>query len=168
MSRSMRMSVEVEGLDEALRRLKAYDAKSTEKISEVIRLDGQNIGKEARSRVPRRSGKLRKSIRTRFDSTAITSTVRTNEPYAHLVEFGAAAATARPRSKAKKKGEKPKLALRIDSRGFRRFVHKSSKPGKGVVHIPARPARPYMTPAYQSGKPRIENDIKKVLREMPK
>ena len=34
--------------------------------------------------------------------------------------------------------------------------------------IPARPARPYMTPAYQSGKPRIENDIKKVLREMPK
>ena len=55
-----------------------------------------------------------------------------------------------------------------DGRGFRRFVHKSSKPGKGVVHIPARPARPYMTPAYQSGKPRIENDIKKVLREMPK
>lgn len=32
MSRSMRMSVEVEGLDEALRRLKAYDTKSTEKI----------------------------------------------------------------------------------------------------------------------------------------
>lgn len=78
MSRSMRMSVEVEGLDEALRRLKAYDTKSTEKISEAIRLGGQNIGKEARSRVPRRSGKLRKSIRTRFDSTAITSTVRTN------------------------------------------------------------------------------------------
>ena len=91
MSRSMRMSVEVEGLDEALRRLKAYDTKSTEKISEAIRLGGQNIGKEARSRVPRRSGKLRKSIRTRFDSTAITSTVRTNVPYAHLVEFGAAA-----------------------------------------------------------------------------
>lgn len=53
----MRMSVEVEGLDEALRRLKAYDTKSTEKISEAIRLGGQNIGKEARSRVPRRSGK---------------------------------------------------------------------------------------------------------------
>ncbi|MEI3066364.1 HK97-gp10 family putative phage morphogenesis protein [Phascolarctobacterium faecium] len=167
MSRSMRMSVEVEGLDEALRHLKAYDTKSTEKISEAIRLGGQNIGKEARSRVPRRSGKLRKSIRTRFDSTAITSTVRTNVPYAHLVEFGAAAATVRPRSRARK-GGKPKLALRIDGRGFRRFVHKSSKPGKGVVHIPARPARPYMTPAYQSGKPRIENDIKKVLREMPK
>ena len=43
------MSVEVEGLDEALRRLKAYDTKSTEKISEAIRLGGQNIGKEARS-----------------------------------------------------------------------------------------------------------------------
>lgn len=157
MSRSMRMSVEVEGLDEALRRLKAYDTKSTEKISEAIRLGGQNIGKEARSRVPRRSGKLRKSIRTRFDSTAITSTVRTNVPYAHLVEFGAAAATVRPRSRARK-GGKPKLALRIDG----------SKLVKGVVHIPARPARPYMTPAYQSGKPRIENDIKKVLREMPK
>ena len=81
------MSVEVEGLDEALRRLKAYDTKSTEKISEAIRLGGQNIGKEARSRVPRRSGKLRKSIRTRFDSTAITSTVRTNVPYAHLVNL---------------------------------------------------------------------------------
>lgn len=38
MSRSMRMSVEVEGLDEALRRLKAYDTKSTEKISEAIGL----------------------------------------------------------------------------------------------------------------------------------
>ena len=45
MSRSMRMSVEVEGLDEALRRLKAYDTKSTEKISEAIRLGGQNIKK---------------------------------------------------------------------------------------------------------------------------
>ena len=93
--------------------------------------------------------------------------MRTNVPYAHLVEFGAAAATARPRKKPRK-GDEPKLALKIDSRGFRRFVHKSSKPGKGVVHIPARPARPYMTPAYQSGKPRIESDIKKVLREMPK
>lgn len=31
----MRMSVEVEGLDEALRRLKAYDTKSTEKFQKL-------------------------------------------------------------------------------------------------------------------------------------
>lgn len=161
------ISIEVEGLDEALRRLKVYDTASTEKISNAIKQGGQNIGKEARSRVPRKTGKLRKSIRTRFDSVAITSTIRTNVPYAHLVEFGAAAATVRPRSRPRKGGQ-PKQALKIDSRGFRRFVHKSNNPAKGVVHIPARPARPYMTPAFQSEKPKIESNIKKVLKEMPK
>ena len=59
----MRMSVEVEGLDEALRRLKAYDTKSTEKFQKLSGLADKILVKKRAAVYRAEAGNSRKSIR---------------------------------------------------------------------------------------------------------
>ena len=105
------------------------------------------VAREARQRVPVRSGKLKKSIKTRFSTVKLEGQVYSNVPYAHLVEFGSRAHTVRP---------KKKKALRF-FKGGPVFTKRS--------RIPAQAGKPFFKPSYDYVEPQLIRDVKKAVRE---
>lgn len=143
-------SFTIDGLDDALRNIAAYNTKTLIGLEESVRDAGVNIAGKARLAVNVRTGRLRRSIKSNFNRTKMQTTIQTKVPYAHLVELGAAATIIKP---------KKRKFLKIPSSSGNYFV---SRP----IHIPARPARPFMNPAYQSEKPKLEARVKKILQEV--
>lgn len=151
---SMTIAFEVEGLDEAVRKLKIYDSNSRLKIEGAIQKAGRSIRDDAKTKVPVRTGTLRDSIGARFNGGKMQSVVKADynkAPHAHLIEYGVAQTAIRPKNKK---------ALKFTAGGSVRFVRKE-------VILPARKARPFMNPAFQAEKPKVEAEIKKILKEMP-
>lgn len=135
-------------LSRCMRQLGAFDGRARLKVEKAIHSGTKAVGRDARQKVPRRTGKLRKSIRTSFKSRTITGTVKAMAPHAHLIELGAKRAIARP---------KKKKALRIQQFGLNRFAMRAK--------IPARQARPFMKPAYDANEQRIIEDVKKAVQK---
>lgn len=147
---SMTISMEIEGLDEAIKKLKLYDNKSSLAIARSIRKGGVNIQNNAKSKARVKTGTLRDNIKAKMSTTKLQSAVRVDyrkAPHAHLIEYGVAESYVKPSRKK---------ALKINGR----FA-------KGAVKIPKRRARPFLRPAFDIEKPRVETEIKKVLRVMP-
>ena len=140
---SMTFSMEVKGLDEAMRKLKVYDTNSRKRIEKAV------------SRAPVKSGMLRDSITARFNGRGMLSVVKTNgrkAPHAHLIEFGVEATTVKPHKKK---------AMKMENAAGNVFVR------RGAVTIPKRHAEPFMEPAFRAEEPKVENEIKQILRTMP-
>ena len=98
-------------------------------------------------RVPVDTGRLKRSIRQRFNASRLEGQVYSNEPHAHLVEFGARAVIIRP---------KRKKALRIPLADGYKFTK--------IAVVPKRAGKPFLKPAYDSVEPQIIQDVKKALR----
>ncbi|MPM69780.1 hypothetical protein SDC9_116728 [bioreactor metagenome] len=96
MGRGFRVNFSVPELQIALNQLSAYDGKTAAKIEDAVSRSTKNISKGAKSRVRVRTGKLKKSISSRFDKKSITGYVAAKTSYAHLIEFGAKVHNARP------------------------------------------------------------------------
>nr|DAQ56348.1 MAG TPA: Minor capsid protein [Caudoviricetes sp.] len=151
---SMTISMEIEGLDEAIHKLKLYDAKNSKAIAKAISKSGRNIRDDAKSHVPVRTGTLRDSLAARFKSSDLQSVVKADykkAPHAHLIEYGVEASIVK---------SKKQTALKFTD-GI------TIKYARGPIKLPARKARPFMNPAFQSEKPKVENEIKKILKDMP-
>lgn len=73
--------------------------------------------------------------------------VYSNQPYAHLVEFGSRAHTVKPRKKK---------ALRF-LRGGPVFTKRA--------RIPAQSGKPFFKPAYDYVEPQLIQEVKKAIRE---
>lgn len=144
---SMQVSISIEGLDKCLSKLKIYDTQSRKRIERTISKAGRNIRDGAKSRVPVRTGKLRDSIVANFSGAKMTSTVKAKASHAPFIEFGADPAVIKPKNKK---------VLKIGGL----YVSRDAK-------IPARKAQPFLHPAFQAEKPRVEQEIKKILRTMP-
>lgn len=151
----------IEGLDEAIKRLQKYDTESGKKIRKVISRGGRSVASQAKFRVPVRGGRLKKSITSRFDSNHIESVVKARSPLAHLVEYGAAATVVRA------KRQKNLIMRWYDRAGRARYAARGKSPTGGTVKIPKRHAQPFMEPSFRSVKPRVIRDIAQVLKEMP-
>lgn len=89
--RGFYVNFKVTELNEALKDMSKYDAKTAMKIEEAVSKSTKAIGKGARQRVAVDSDDLRKSIRTSFNVQKITGTISAKQYYAHFVEFGAKA-----------------------------------------------------------------------------
>ena len=98
-------------------------------------------------RVPKDTGRLRKSLKTRFSSSRLEGQVYSAESHAHLVEIGARAVIVR---------SKRKKALRFPLADGYRF----SK----IAVVPRRMGKPFLKPAYDYAEPQIIQDVKKALR----
>ena len=98
-------------------------------------------------RVPKDTGRLRKSLKTRFSSSKLEGQVYSMEPHAHLVEFGARAVIIRP---------KRKKALRIPLADGYKFTK--------IAVVPKRAGKPFLKLAYDYVEPQIIHDVKKALR----
>ena len=75
-------------LSKAIRQISAWDGKTRLRVEAALKRGTNAVYREARQRVPIRSGKLKKSIRQRFSTVKLEGQVFSNQPYAHLVEFG--------------------------------------------------------------------------------
>jgi phage gpG-like protein len=150
--RGFRVNFSVPELNQAVKQISAYDSRTAQRVENQVQKSTKNIGNGARQRVPVRSGDLKKSISTRFDSRSITGYIAAKKPYAHLVEFGHKGGTARPDTKK---------ALKIPWAG-----------GMGVggenfaasADIPSVRERPYMRPAFENEKPNLIRGIKEAVK----
>lgn len=104
----------------AISNLKSYDTKTAMKIEQAVSSSTKTIGKEARTRIPVRTGKLKKSVRTNFNITKCEGTVKAKQYYAHFVEFGAKASgnipkrNEQPYMRPSFEAEKPNLIRNIE------------------------------------------------------
>ncbi len=117
------------------------------RVENALRKGTRMVRREAAQRVPKHTGRLRKSIKSRFSSARMEGQVYSSEPHAHLVEFGARAVIIHT---------KRKKALRFPFAGGYRY----SK----VVVVPKRVGKPFMKTAYEYVVPTIIQDAKKALR----
>lgn len=134
-------------LSKAIGQISAWDGKSRLRVEGALRRGTSGVAREARQRVPVRTGKLKKSIKTRFSAVKLEGQVYSNVPYAHLVEFGSRAHTVRP---------KKKKALRF-FKGGPVFTKRS--------RIPAQAGKPFFKPSYDYVEPQLLRDVKKAVQE---
>lgn len=144
----MRFTVGVpeDELRKTLRRISVWKARKILEAENILREGTRRVAAGARHRVPADTGRLRKSIRWGFSAAKAEGTVYTAVPYAHLVEFGSRAFTARP---------KRKKALMFENGGETAFAKKAD--------VPARSAKPFMKPAYDCESPAIAAELKRAL-----
>ena len=134
-------------LSRAIKQIKAWDGRTRLRVENALRKGTRLVRREAMQRVPKHTGRLRKSLKTRFSSSKLEGQVYSMEPHAHLVEFGARAVIIRP---------KRKKALRILLADGYKFTK--------IAVVPKRAGKPFLKPAYDYVEPQIIQDVKKALR----
>jgi len=134
-------------LNKALKQISFYDGKTRLKVEAAISSGAKRVASDARRKVARDTGALRKSIKSSFTKKNCTGYAKAMSPVAHLIENGVKMSVAKP---------KRKKVLRINARGMVRYT-------KQAV-IPRRRPRPFLAPAYEANESRIIDDIKKAVR----
>ena len=134
-------------LSKAMRKISFYDGATRTKVEDAIAAGTKRTGSDARRKVARNTGSLRRSIRTSFKRKNCTGLVKAMAPHAHLIENGVKASVAEP---------KKKKVLRINAGGLLRYTK--------WAMIPHRRARPFMKPAYDANVGGIISDIKKAVK----
>lgn len=157
MARGFRVSMEVPELSEAVKKIGKYNGKVGLMLEDAVQESTKAIAAGERQRVPVRTGRLKKKISSRFNRKKIEGVAIARAPYAHLVEFGAKAATAKPKNaKAIKLIDKGMLE---GSGGEFGIAFAAS------AKIPARRARPFARPAFEAEKPNLLRKIAKAVKE---
>lgn len=145
MAKGFQVKFSVPELQQAMDKISAYDGRTAGKIEEAVSASTKAISKGAKQRVPVRSGKLKKSIGSRFDKKTVAGYVSAKTPYAHLVEFGAKTRTITSKS-----------PMMIDENGIRRFAMSAK--------IPKRNEKPYMRPAFEDERPNLIKNITQAVK----
>jgi hypothetical protein len=153
--RGFYVNYKVPELQEAIKSISAYDRKTAAGIEHVVYNSTKTICAGAKKLVSVESGDLKKHISFRFNKLSITGTIAAKRPHAHLVEFGASAATEVP---------KRKKALTVSGKTLGPLM-----PGQthfaAKANIPKRRAKPYMEPPYKDEAPKMVNELKKVIKK---
>lgn len=142
------MKVDSSAISNALKEIHAWDGKARLRVEDAVKRGTKNVRRDAAQRAAVRSGKLKRSLKTRFRASKCTGEVYTRLPYAHIVEYGAKAHEVKP---------KRKKALRFYKNGKAIFAKR--------VKLPKFIARPYLKPAYDYISPDIVKNIKKAVRK---
>lgn len=156
MARGFRVSMSVPELGEAIHKIGAYNTKAAQRIEDAVESSTRAIAAGERQRVSVRTGRLKKAISSRFTRKTVSGLAIARKPYAHLVEFGAKAATAKPKkAKAMKIVDKEMVA---GTGGQFGTAFASS------AHIPSRRARPFARPAFEAEKPNLLRKIAEAVK----
>lgn len=135
-----------EEINRALKNLDHYDAVTRSGIKREIS-DGTKATYEAaisRAHLGP-TGNLRSGIRYEMTNSGNSGTVKSTAPHGHLVEFGSSQRIVLPRT-----GK----ALLLKNGDFVR----------GAIPAGAMPATPFMRPAVEQERPKIQEAIREVLR----
>lgn len=134
-------------LNKALHQIDSWDGKTRLKVEGAVSTGTKRVAADARRKVPRRTGTLRKSLKSSFKRRGCTGLVKAMAPHAHLIENGVKTSVAEPQKKT---------VLRFRS-GGKLYYRKWTT-------IPARRPRPFMKPAYDANVGKIIDDIKKAVK----
>ena len=134
-------------LNKALHQIDFWDGKTRLKVEDAVSRGTKRVASDARRKVPRQTGTLRKSLKSSFKRRGCTGLVKAMAPHAHLIENGVRTSVAEPKNKK---------VLRIVARGLVRYTR--------WAMIPRRRPRPFMKPAYDENVGKIIDDIKKAVK----
>lgn len=123
-----------------------FDADTQRRIREVVHAKAAAVQRKAVELAPLKTGKLKGSIRLEYTDTLrhASAKVYTQDPIAHLVEYGAAGAVVLP---------KRRRALAPGAAGW--FMAKAV--------IPQRAAHPFMAPAIDAVRPTIAEAVREAI-----
>lgn len=82
------MAAYLDGLADAQRAISRWQVTRYEKVRALVQRTANNIRRNARRKVPVKSGHLRNSIVIHYASDRTAAFVRAVAPHAHLVEYG--------------------------------------------------------------------------------
>ena len=117
-----------------------YDRETQQKIKTAIANGVKDTYKEAVNRAPKKKGDFIRGIKMELEGAH--GTVRSTSPLSHIMEYGSGPRIASP-LKAK--------SMRINGSFVRGHV------------VSMAPERPFMRPAAEATKPRIEEAVKEAL-----
>lgn len=156
MARGFRVNMSVPELGEAVKKIGAYNSKVGVELENAVEESTKAIAAGERQRVPVRTGRLKKKISSRFNRKKIEGLAIARAPYAHLIEFGAKAATAKPKNaKAMRLVDKGML----DGSGGEFGITFAAS-----AKIPSRRARPFARPAFEAEKPNLLRKIAEAVK----
>jgi HK97 gp10 family phage protein len=89
--------LKLNGLSDLEKKVSRWQATRYTLVRALVKRTAQNVKRNARRRVPVRTGRLRKSIVAHYTKDKLAAFVRAVAPHSHLVEFGSAATGAQPR-----------------------------------------------------------------------
>lgn len=119
-----------------------YDKETQDKIKAAIADGTKDVYEEAVNRAPKRTGGLIEGIK--MDVKGAHGIVRSTAPISHVVEYGSGPRIASPlRAKA----------MTINGEFVRGHV------------VSIMPQRPFMRPAAEAGKPKIEAAVKEAIKK---
>lgn len=153
--RGFYVNFKVPELKQALTDIQKYDTKTAMRIEAAVSSSTKAIGKGARSRVPVKTGDLKKSIRTSFNTQKVEGTISAKQHYAHIVEFGGKATTIKSKKPMKFIGDAEMFAGTGGQFGIT-FARQ--------VSIPKRRERPYMRPAFEAEKGNLIKNITEAVK----
>jgi HK97 gp10 family phage protein len=90
------MRFELRGLRDVQVSVSRWQAKKITNMRALVKKTANNIRRNARRKVPVKTGRLRKSIQVKYGDQRMTAYVRAVAPHSHLVEFGSAVTGASP------------------------------------------------------------------------
>ncbi|MED4586669.1 HK97 gp10 family phage protein [Brevibacillus choshinensis] len=138
--------LEVRGLAELTRKIAAMSPEMEKQIQKQIVTTAGKVRNAAKSRVPVRSGKLKKAIRVKYEKGKLAASIGPrgkNAWYAHFVEFGTAAHATGKGSNLKRQKQ------------------------HGRIH-PGSDAQPFLVPAWEQERPQYIADMTKLVRDVVK
>lgn len=133
-------------LTKVIKQINAFDGKARLRVESALKKGTQAVQREAKQRAPKKTGKLRKSIKKQFSVTKLEGRVYSNLSYAHLVEFGYRPHIVKP---------KTRKAMRFEAGGETAFAKRSQ--------IPKYTGKPFMEPAYKYCEQSIIEAVKKAV-----
>lgn len=137
-----------EDIRKTLNQIAFYDGKARLRVEAALAKGAHDMAKDAKAKVPVDSGVLKRSVFSNFKKVGLEATFGAKKPHAHLIEYGVKQSSAAP---------KRKKAMRIADTIAIRYTRKS-------VIIPARPAHPFIEPAFESGVSDVVRDVKKAVQ----
>lgn len=158
----------VTGVNKLRRTLRRVDDESTKRLRKVVAAGLSAIERDARAAAPRDKGDLAESIQTAMSRDGLTGVVGPGVNVAERVRKQAGSEFGRTIRRGKKAGEKLNLSNRSKDllmqfhKGYwAEFGTKGSADGK----VPAQPARPFMSPAYDTNQARIRRAVKRAITD---
>jgi HK97 gp10 family phage protein len=94
------MKIKLKGLKQVQKKLADWEDSRVKALRKSLQQTGKAIRRDARKRVPKRTGTLRKSITYRFKQSkrkGMAVFIRAVAPYSHIVELGSAVRNIPPR-----------------------------------------------------------------------
>lgn len=138
-----------EAVLKAVNNIDRYTAKTSESIKRVIADGTRAIYSTAVRMAPHGpTGNLRLGMK--YSASGTSGVIMSTAPHSHLVEFG-----TEPRITYRKVKKGPKHAMKMPDG---RFV-------KGDIYNGRMKKKPFMRPAYITERPKIEQEMKKVITD---